>query len=211
MRAVLTVLTILAVPTVLRAQSSSAGQSGPRTLLPRDQEISLARSAAPASVSDSAAVYVLSAAGWRLAVAGSNGAACIVSRTWVESLEPVCYDEEGAATSMAVEMHRIELLHRGISKDSVDRAVAAGMASGRFRLPMRPAMSYMMSSAQRLIGDDGRPVGRWQPHLMIDYPYLTERDLGLAAGGEPSSLMVSDPGKPTARMIIVLKTFVDPR
>jgi hypothetical protein len=46
---------------------------------------------------------------------------------------------------------------------------------------------------------------------MIDYPYLTERDLGLAAGGDPRSLMVSDAGKPTARMIIVVQQFVEPR
>lgn len=209
--AVLTALTLLSVHAVLTAQSTSAGQSGHRALLDESREISLARSAAPPSVSDAASVYVLSADGWRLAVRGTNGAACMVSRSWVESVEPVCWDEEGAATAMPVEMFRIEQLHGGASIDSVNRDVAAGFVSGRFRLPRRPAVSYMMSSAQRLISDDGRAVGSWRPHLMIDYPYLTERDLGLRAGGEPTSLMVTDAGKPTARMIIVLQAFVDPR
>ena len=38
------------------AQSESAGQSGPRSMLDRDLEIALARSAAPSAVSETATV-----------------------------------------------------------------------------------------------------------------------------------------------------------
>lgn len=43
---------ILAMEVPAHAQSYGAGQSGPRPLLPRSDEIALARSAAPAAFSD---------------------------------------------------------------------------------------------------------------------------------------------------------------
>jgi len=191
-------------------QSQGGGQRGPRTLLPRDREIALARSAAPAAVSDSATIYALGELEYVVAVRGTNGNACYVSRDWLESLEPHCFDAEGAATVMAMAMHRVAKLHQGQSIAEADREVADGIASGRFRLPRRPAMSYMMSAAQRLVSDDGRAVGRWQPHLMIYYPYLTAADLGLGATADLSTAIVVDPGKPLANIMIVLKEFVQP-
>ena len=47
-----------------------------------NSEIALARSAAPASISDAAEVMVLGRAGYRTAVKGSNGFLCIVERSW---------------------------------------------------------------------------------------------------------------------------------
>jgi len=52
-------------------------------LMPDEKaEIALARSAAPASISDGAEVMVLGRAGYRTAVKGSNGFLCIVERSW---------------------------------------------------------------------------------------------------------------------------------
>ena len=45
-------------------------------------EIALARSAAPASISDGAEVMVLGRTGYRTAVKGTNGFLCIVERSW---------------------------------------------------------------------------------------------------------------------------------
>ncbi|MGH7676441.1 MAG: hypothetical protein ACREMV_14315, partial [Gemmatimonadales bacterium] len=195
----------------VHAQSAGGGHSGPRALLPRDREIALARSAAPAAVADSATVFVLTARGYEAAVRGTNGAACYVSRDWLESLEPHCFDAEGAATVMALAMRRIELLHQGRTPADADREIADSLAAGRFRLPRRPAMSYMLSAAQVLYNDEGRRVGAWQPHLMIYYPYLTAADVGLPVGGGPPGLMVVDPGRPTANIMIVVREFVQPR
>jgi hypothetical protein len=52
--------------------------------LMRDEksEIALARSAAPASISDEAEVMVLGRTGYRTAVKGTNGFLCIVERSW---------------------------------------------------------------------------------------------------------------------------------
>lgn len=180
-------------------------------MLPLADEIALARSAAPPQVSDSATILVLTPAGWDTAVHGSNGVACHVNRAWVESLEPHCYDAEGAATIMAMEMRRTWLYHEGHQKEEVDRAIAAGLADGTFRLPRRPAMTYMLSGAQRLIGDDGRAAGSWRPHLMIFYPWLTGADMGLVGDRDLRGAMVNDPGMPTANVTIIVREFIQPR
>ena len=82
--------------------------------------------------------------------------------------------------------------------------------SGKYRLPRRPAMSYMMSSGQVLYDDDGNRVGRWQPHLMIFYPNLTPADLGLGGSPSPEAAVVVDEGLPLSNIMIVVKDFVDP-
>jgi hypothetical protein len=193
------------------AQAAGAVQSGRRPLLPRDREIALARSAAPPAVSDSATIYILGDSVWEVAVRGSNGVACHVNRSWIASLEPHCYDAEAAASILPMELRRTELLHQGRSVDEANREIAEGLASGRFRLPRRLAMSYMMSAAQQLISEDGRAVGKWRPHVMIFFPYLTPADLGLGTNQDLRAGILVDPGKPTANVMIVVTDFVEPR
>lgn len=202
-------LILCALP--LAAQGvDNGGQTGKRPLLPRTEEIALARSAAPPSVSDSATIFVLTATGYELAHKGSSGAACYVSRDWITSIEPHCFDPEGANTIMPMQMFRVSMLHAGKTKAEADAAVAEGISNGKFKLPQRPAMSYMMSAEQKLIAPNGAPAGAWQPHLMIYYPYLTDADMGVAGAGS-SVASVTDPGRPTANIMVVVKNFVPVR
>jgi hypothetical protein len=190
--------------------SKNPGRVGKREILPRAQEIALARSAAPAAVSDSASVWVFTDTGYVLASKGSNDAACYVSRSWPASVEPHCFDAEGAATIMRLHMREVELMHNGMSVDDVDRAIGADLANGKLRLPRRPAMSYMMSAGQSLISDAGQPAGSWRPHIMIYYPFLESADLykgtpDIAAG------MVTGSGSATSSIMIVVPEFVKVR
>lgn len=189
------------------AQSVAAGRTGPRTLLLREREIALARTAAPPAVSRDATVMVLTERGFEVAVKGTSGVTCVVNRSHPQSLEPHCFDAEGSATVLPMELRRTELLRDGKSNEEIDREIAAGLLSGQYRLPRRPAMSYMMSSEQVLYDDDGRKVGKWEPHLMIYYPNLTSADLGL--GGTPSTqaALVVDEGKAVSNIMIVVKEF----
>jgi hypothetical protein len=192
------------------AQSVAAGRTGPRPLLPREREIALARTAAPAEVSRDATVMVFTERGFEVAVKGTSGVTCVVNRSHPGSLEPHCFDAEGSATVLPMELRRTELLREGKSNEEIDREIAAGLLSGKYRLPRRPAMSYMMSSEQVLYNDEGQKVGNWQPHLMIFYPHLTSADLGL--GGRPSTqaAMVVDEGKAVSNIMIVVKDFAGP-
>jgi hypothetical protein len=206
--ALLLLAVVAAVPA--HAQSAGSGEPGARSLLPQAEEIALARSAATADVSDSAAVWIFTARGYELAVRGANGVSCLVSRDWLASLEPICYDPEGAATIMRIGMRRNELLHEGVPVAEADRRIAQAIAEGELRLPARPALAYMFSSAQRLISPDGRPVGAWHPHLMLYYPYLTAAGLGLG-GGAGGAAFVSGDATPLSVLIVKVGEFVEPR
>ncbi|MGH8721730.1 MAG: hypothetical protein ACREU4_07085, partial [Burkholderiales bacterium] len=164
----------------------------------------LARSAGPVALSDSATIFVLTAGGYEVAVQGTTGAACYVSRDWLESLEPHCFDAEGAVTILPIHMRRVELLHQGKTREDADRAIADGLLAGRFRLPTRPVVSYMLSAAQRLKSAAGQSAGQWKPHVMIYYPYWTS----VGAAG-PDVIMV-DAGKPIASLVVVVPEFVQP-
>lgn len=208
---VLLIALAISLPTDATAQLFRNGDPGPRPLLSPGREIALARSAAPASVSDSASIYVLARNGYDLVIQGTNGVACYVSRAWVASIEPHCFDREGAATIMKIGMRRVELLHGGMSVEDANRTLAAAILEGTLRLPDRPVMSWMMSSAQQLVGDGGRAVGAWRPHVMIYYPYLTAEDAGLAgAPGAPLSAVMANPGSALANVVVVVPEFVDP-
>jgi hypothetical protein len=194
----------------LEGQETGAGAAGTRVVLPRDQEIALARSAAPPAFARNARVWVFTGTGYVVAEAGASGVVCYVGRGWPESLEPHCFDPEGAETILPIEIRRVELRTAGKDSAEVERDIAAGLATGRFRLPRRPALSYMLSSGQRLISDDGRPVGSWRPHIMIYYPYLTAADVGLEGDPDLRGAVLVDAGRPTANLMIVVPKFIDP-
>lgn len=201
-------VTLGLTPQPTSAQTDGSGNAGPRAVLPRAQEIALARSAAPPEVSDPATVLVWNGADWEVGAEGSNGVTCYVGRSWVESIEPHCFDEEGSRTILPMHLLETKMLAEGRSRTEIDGAIAEGLRSGEFRLPSRPAMSYMMSAGQRLISDDGRPVGDWEPHLMIYVPYLTTADVGLGDAPSLQAAVVVDPGTPFANIMVVVKDHV---
>jgi len=194
----------------LSAQAAGSGKSGRRSLLPREHEIALARSAAPPSVSDSARIMVLTDRGFEVAIKGTSPVTCLVNRSWPESLEPECFDAEASISVLPVELYRTEQRHLGRPDDAIEREVSDRLADGRFRLPRRPAMVYMMSSGQELVADDGKKAGKWHPHLMLSMPYLTNGDLGLSDSVDMRVGMVADSGKPWATLVIPVRAFIDP-
>ncbi len=210
MRPVTLLIATLALASEVAAQSDSAWSDERPPLLPEEREIALARSAAPAAVSAEATVLVLRRGGYAVAREGSNGVTCYVSRSWPESLEPHCFDAEGSVTILRMALERARLREQGKTRDEVDRAIADGIADGTFRLPSRPAMSYMMSSGQVLFNDAGQRVGSWRPHLMIYVPFVTAEDLGLGDTPSTDAAIVVDGGKPNANIMIVVREFVEP-
>jgi len=204
------VVALVLMPAVVHTQGQSTGRAGKRTLLPRETEIALARSAAPKEVSAGAEIYVLTERGYVVAVRGTNGNACLVSRSWPESLEPQCFDPEAVSIVLQTELRRGAMLQSGASMETINREIEDGLRKGAFRVPTRPAMTYMMSSAQVLYNDEGKRVGAWQPHLMIFYPNLTSEQLGLGSTPNPAAAIVVDPGQPLANIMIIVKKAIDP-
>lgn len=207
----LTALALLVgAPSVLAAQSSDAGSAARAPLLPRAQEIALARSAAPAEVSADATLLVLErGTGFVVAEEGTNGVTCMVDRSWPRALEPQCFDPEAARSILPVRLRQMELRERGRTKTQMQADIAEGFRTGRFTAPTRPAVTWMMSAGQVLYNDDGRRVGAWKPHLMIYYPFLRDADLGMSGAPYADGPMIADPGRPTANMVVVMPSFVE--
>ena len=204
----LSILLFAAPPTVAAQSAHAPNRTGRRALLPREQEIALARSAAPASVSANARVLLFTDTGFVIGDNGAGNVTCIVNRSWPASLEPHCFDAEASESILPMEIERTMLYHRGHGEAEVERAIGEGLLNGRFHVPRRPAMSYMMSDAQQLIGDDGRPAGHWRPHIMVYYPYLTNAAVGLQQSPDMTVGMVSDEGRADASLVIIMPTFV---
>lgn len=207
--AVFALLAIVVIPIVARAQSAADLEGPGWTPLERGVEVRLARSAAPADVSAGAAIWLLEDGTFHEAFAGSIGNACIVMRSYPESIEPVCYDAEGARTILPIEIRRFEWRNEGVPWTTIHARVEAAIKSGDLHVPTRPALSWMLSSAQVLYAPNGMHVGAWKPHIMLYVPGMTNVQLGmfdLTYG----NVQVADEGLPTAHLIAVVPDFVDP-
>jgi hypothetical protein len=170
------------VPAVATAASDSA-------------EVALALTAAPATLTVGADVYVWHDGHFVKARTGSTGIACIVSRDpRVGGVFPMCFDPEAARTQMPEEMMRTELKTRSLADTVITRQVDAAFASGTLHHPTKPAIMYMMSSHQLLTVTDAKGthlVGAWRPHVMI---YLPQTSVGqFALGAEDDAGPVSAP------------------
>jgi hypothetical protein len=190
-------LAVLMVPAVAGAQT-------------RDQEIRLAKSAAPAEISKDAKVWVLENGHYVVADQGRSTEACVVTRSQSQAFEPQCGDAEADATILAVERYRVEERLAGKSTDQIKRDIDDGFKSGRFHAPKRPALIFMQSSAQILAKPDGTIIGKWMPHLMVFYPQMHDSDLGLVASEDMNIPSVLDPGTSHSAMVIVMHDWVDP-
>src|SRR5216684_961816 len=92
-----------------RARAGDTLPLPPLIAMPREQQIQLAMSAAPPQVSEHATVYVLTSRGYIKAREGTNGFSCLVERQFMGTLEPLCYDAEGSATTLQARLYREEL------------------------------------------------------------------------------------------------------
>ena len=205
MKRLLQAAVLLLIPAAAAAQSLEA----PPTFSTAE-EIALARSAAPEAVSADATIWVLSDGEFEIAVNGTNTNHCFVQRSVRLSLEPICYDAEGAATILQWEFEFFALRTAGLSSEDLELKLAEAVGTGKLPIPKRPALSYMMSSAQRLYDpESGRSVGNWMPHLMLYMPYLTNEEIGLST--MLPTLQVARSGTPLAHLIVVVPEFVDPK
>jgi len=181
--------------------------------LPESEEIALARSAAPVEVSAKATVYVLRSTGPAIAVPGSNGCICLVSRDLHRgSRYPICYDQEASRTAFGQELMELTLRFEGKSEAEVKTAVAAAYAAGQLRTPARTALIYMMSRGQVLFSSpdsSGVRVGPWHPHLMIAVPVSTGKQFGFDSAGKAGQFSLDHNGEAGAQLIVPVGTWSD--
>ena len=103
-----------------------------------NSEIALARSAAPASISDGAEVMVLGRKGFTTAVKGTNGFLCVVERSWGAATDapefwnpkirsPICFNPQAARTFARIFLMKTKLVLEGKSKGEMVAATASAL------------------------------------------------------------------------------------
>jgi hypothetical protein len=150
---------------------------------PRDREITMALSAAPAALREGAGVYALDATGFVKVRDSKNGFTCIVNRDHPLSLKPTCYDAEGTATILPKVVQVGAWLMEGKSLSEIDSLVAEGFKSGRFIAPRRPGVAYMLSGDIKNVNRKTGDVSSFPPHVMFYAPNLTNADIGSKGDG----------------------------
>jgi hypothetical protein len=183
-------------------------------LMGKDDEIALARSGAPASISDRATVKVLTKSGYEVARQGDNGSVCMVLRgfsaptyTPVQFRDlvydptihaPICFTPPAVRIVMPYYEFRTKLAMEGKGPDEIAALLQAAYIKGE--LPRRDGVTfaYMWSAHQHL----GPGIGAWHPHLMVFAPYYDNSMVGGNEFGTPLPQVSDDAGTPFTVVVI---------
>ena len=164
-------------------------------VLPRDQEIALAVSAAPPHVGRQAAVYVYTAAGYERAREGTNGFTCLVNRDseldGYQVLKPTCWDRHGSETIVPAILEIAKLRAAGRPVRDVTSTIRGRIQTGTLKPFTRTGIAYMLAGD---IAEYDPATGittrhAFPPHVMIYAPGTSAADLGItdAAGSNPQA------------------------
>src|SRR5277367_341327 len=174
--------------------------------VPRERQIALAESAAPAEVSSKATVYILGPKGYEKVREGTNGFSCFVGRSFVKptetTVEPTCFDAEGSRTTLARRIYMEELRANGKSEAEIKEDIAKEYKEGRFENPSKQGLLYMMSSENRLPAGNGTTQS-FPPHVMFYAPNMTTKDIGFDSTPQLEYLGMTHPGAADNLLVVV--------
>jgi hypothetical protein len=180
-----------------------------------NSEIALARSAAPASISDAAEVMVLGSQGYSTAVKGTNGFLCIVERSWGAATDepefwnpkvraPICFNPAAARTFVPIFLMKTKLVLAGKSKTEIFAATASALDNKELPVLEPGAMCYMLSK-QQYLNDRGKS---WHPHLMFFVRGEVAKTWGADLPGSPV-LSANDPEERVTIFMVVVGKWSD--
>jgi hypothetical protein len=195
----LVLLAALGLAGVGQAQDSKTTYPGmapiAQYLMTDQNEIALARSAAPASISGDATIVVLKQHGYETAVKGKNGFVCIVERSWMAPFDfpefwnpkmrgPICFNPAAVRSVLPFTYKRTDMILAGLSKAQIMGGLKQTIARKEVPALEPGAMCYMMSRDANL-GDSN---GHWHPHLMFYGSRSDGADWGADLSGSPVML-----------------------
>ncbi len=185
-------------------------------LIPDEKaEIALARSAAPASISDAAEVMVLRRDGYATAAKGSNGFVCIVERSWGKATDdpefwnpkmraPHCFNAAASRTFLPIFLQKTKLVLAGKSRAQVLAATTSALDKGELPALAPGAMCYMMAK-QQYLGDDDKS---WHPHVMFFVSGDAVKSWGANLPGSPV-IAGGDPEERVTVFMVLAGTWSD--
>lgn len=186
----------LVVPSAARAAQQQTlyptmAPIGQYFMADRQNEIDLARSAAPRSISDHATIWVLDAHGYETAVKGTNGFTCEVDRSWTKAFDddnfwnpkvrtPICFNGPATRTVLPYTIFATKLALAGATESEIRDRLTAAIVDKQLPLPENGSMAYMMSRDQYI--DDH--VKAWYSHVMIYTPLALGANSGESWGAD---------------------------
>jgi hypothetical protein len=190
-------------------------------LMDRNDEIALARTAAPPSIAKDATVMVLEKNGYETAVEGTNGFVCNVDRSWMDQFEnspefwnpkrlgPVCYNPQAARTLLPILLIRTRLALAGKSKAEMKEGMKAAIDKGEVPALEPDGMAYMLSKQGFL----NSKCGNCAPHLMFYVSVKDAHTWGAGALGSDLPVLLSphfngDP-EPVTEFIVPVPEWSD--
>jgi hypothetical protein len=180
------------------------------------EEIALARSAAPASISEEAEVLVLGNRGYETAVKGKNGFVCFVERSWANHFDseefwnprmraPNCFNPPAVRTVLPAYLKRTEWVLAGVPKPELISRTKAAILSKEFVDPEPGSLSYMMSVQGHLNEADGH----WHPHVMFFVARGSAASWGANLKGSPIIAQDGDDTDPATIFFIPVRKWSD--
>jgi hypothetical protein len=217
------IATTFALLIVSTAAVAQAAKDAYAAMAPLDQylisdeksEIALARSAAPASISDAAEVMVLRREGYVTAAKGTNGFTCLVERSWAQGTNdaefwnprmraPHCFNAEAAKSFAPIYLMKTKLVLAGKSKSEIGQAVATALDNKEFPALEPGAMAYMMSK-QQYLNDRGK---NWHSHAMFFSPGDMTKTWAADAPNSPV-MMANDPEERVTILFVMADKWSD--
>lgn len=183
-------------------------------IMPQEAESSLAKSAAPAAISDRATIKTLTSEGFETVHQGDNGFVCFVMRGFTgaptftpvqfrymsydpETLAPICLNPQAVKTILPYYELRTKLAIEGRSPEQIAQSIKEANATGK--IPKRSEVSFgYMWSADQVLG----PAGHWHQHVMVFAPNY---DNSMIGGNEPGGhlpAITDDAGTPFSVVVI---------
>ena len=203
----------LVTPGAAIAQAGRTPDVTPFLMANQAEEIRLARSAAPAFISDSATVLVLGRDGFVEAAHGKNGFTCVVIRSLSGRLDdpelfnpriraPHCFNAPAVRTVLPTLLKQTEWVLSGARPSDIMTRIEHAYAAHTFPPPESGAMAYMLSPEQYLT-DNGT---HWLPHLMFFFDKSFPPAAWGAHDGGASPIVDGSAGDPHAPYL----TFIIP-
>ena len=175
-------------------------------------EIAMARTAAPPSISADATIMVLGAGGYETAVTGKNGFTCLVLRSWTANFDdpvfwnpkirgPVCYNPAAVRSILPQVVERTKWVLAGVPKAQMEIRAKTSAAANT---PPEPVSFGYMMSKEGYLSDKGEH--RWHPHMMFYQEHAKAADWGADLPGSP---VVSGEGEPITQYFVPLAKWSD--
>jgi hypothetical protein len=183
-------------------------------LMPQGDEIALAKTAAPATISDGATIKVLTKSGFEVAQQGRNGSVCMVMRGFSAPTyspaqfrnlvydptvrAPICFTPAAVRTAMPYYELRTKLALQGKNPDEIAEGIAVAYAKGEIPKRDEVTFAYMWSAKQNLASG----IGHWHPHVMVFAPYYENSMVGGNPFGSALPQLTDDAGTPFAVVVV---------